>query len=152
MRQDNVVLGLGSNLGDRKRNLEKAKFLLKKKTEIVKESGFYECQPFGFHKQPWFINQCIRVATDLSPRDLLTFCKEIEAEIGREKGRRWGPRLIDIDILLYGDEKVNEEDLKIPHPQFTWRRFVLIPYVELDRERGLALLYESEDMSIVIPL
>lgn len=134
------------------KNLAVARNLLKEKVEIVQTTGFYECQPYGYHKQPWFINQCLKVRTKLSPRELLNFCKGVEWTIGRYKGRRWGPRLVDIDILLFGDKVVNEEDLIIPHKEFARRRFVLIPYAEIDMERAVRLLSDCNDLSIVIPL
>lgn len=146
---EKIILGLGSNLGDRLANLKEAKERLALKLEILSESSIYESEPFGNLDQNWFLNQCVAIKTILSPRELLDFCKEVEKEMGREKTSRWGPRNIDVDILLYGDREISEEDLVIPHLGFTLRKFVLLPYSDLEPEKAKTLLRECKDMSIV---
>jgi 2-amino-4-hydroxy-6-hydroxymethyldihydropteridine diphosphokinase len=98
---------------------------------VSRLSGMYETRPWGNENQRDFVNAVAEVDTHLSPKELLTKVKDIERELGREKGARWGPRRIDIDILLYGSEVVSEEDLRIPHPHICERAFVLAPLTEI---------------------
>jgi 2-amino-4-hydroxy-6-hydroxymethyldihydropteridine diphosphokinase len=98
---------------------------------IIKSSSIYETPPWGVLDQPPFLNQVVEAHTDLSPLELLTFIKQIELEMGRVKSERYGPRLIDIDILLYGDQIINLPDLVIPHPYMIERAFVLVPLTEI---------------------
>lgn len=125
-----VYLGLGSNLGDRSGNLKKTCDVFR----VVKKSRVYETEPFGVKDQPKFLNMAIEIETDLSPRDLLKKCKEVELKIGRKKREKWGPREIDIDILFYGDELIDEDDLRIPHHGICDRKFVLEPLNEIAGE------------------
>lgn len=125
-----VYIGLGSNLGDRRGNLEKAC----KKLNCLEKSLVYETEPFGVKDQPKFLNMVCMIETDLSPRDLLKHIKEIEVELGRKKRKKWGPREIDIDILFYGDLVIDEPDLKIPHPGILEREFVMKPLTEIAPE------------------
>ncbi len=101
--------------------------------EVVRTSSVYETQPVGDPEQPLFLNAVAQLRTDLSPRDLLDRFKAIEVEVGRTPGERWGPREIDIDLLLYDDEVVDTGDLQVPHPEMTARSFVLVPLLEIDR-------------------
>jgi 2-amino-4-hydroxy-6-hydroxymethyldihydropteridine diphosphokinase len=127
-----VYLGLGSNLGDRKENLRQAcEFLESDYTTFVQGSSIHETEPFGVEDQPKFLNMVCEIETELSPRDLLLFVKNIEKKLGRKKREKWGPREIDIDILYYGDLVVDEPDLKIPHPGIKERDFVLKPLEEI---------------------
>jgi len=127
-----IYLSLGSNIGDRLSNLKKACQLLEEKgILILRKSSFYLTQPWGIKNQPEFINQVIEAETSLPPEELLTLLKEIEGVLGRKKGKRWGPRIIDIDILFYGDEIIRKPDLIIPHPLLQERAFVLIPLCEI---------------------
>lgn len=126
-----AYLGLGSNVGDRERNLEKALELLGAEMVVCEVSLLYETEPVGFADQPWFLNAVCRVETDLSPRELLQAIKRVEKEAGREPTFRWGPRVIDVDILLYDEICLSEPDLEIPHPRLAERAFVLTPLREI---------------------
>ena len=126
-----IFLSLGSNLGDRKSNLEKAIQALPPQVEVINQSSLYETEPWGFLDQPNFLNQVLEAETLLSPLELLDHIKGIEKEVGRKPGRRFGPRLIDIDILLYGDQSISEDGLTIPHKRMMERAFVLIPLDEI---------------------
>ena len=130
-------LGLGSNLGDRRANLQAAvEDLWAHHVETLGSSSVYETAPVGGVAQDDFLNACLRVETELEPHALLHACKAVEAALGRELGGpgyvRWGPRPIDVDVLLLDDEVVDAPDLRVPHPQLTARRFVLVPLLELD--------------------
>ncbi|OGC30620.1 2-amino-4-hydroxy-6-hydroxymethyldihydropteridine diphosphokinase [candidate division WOR-1 bacterium RIFOXYB2_FULL_48_7] len=128
-----AYLGLGSNVGDREEYIEQAVFLLEKNPniEVAKRSSNYETEPEGGVEQPPFINAAIEIRTKLSPQKLLDVCQEIETALGREREMEWGPRTIDIDILLYGDQVVSEDRLQIPHPLLHERAFVLKPLREI---------------------
>jgi 2-amino-4-hydroxy-6-hydroxymethyldihydropteridine diphosphokinase len=126
-----VYLSLGSNLGNRARNLYGALRRLGAKIGLAEISSLYETEPVGLAEQPWFLNLVCSAETVLSPRELLAITKGIEQEMGRERGVRFGPRLIDIDLLLYDDLILQSEDLDIPHPRLHERHFVLIPLNEL---------------------
>ena len=130
-------LGLGSNLGERRAQLQAAVDALSAHGVIVEaSSSTYDTDPVGeILDQPDFLNACLRVCTSLEPEALLHACKTVEAELGREDGaRRHGPRAIDVDVLLLGDAKLTGERLTLPHEQVLARRFVLIPLLELDFE------------------
>lgn len=125
-----VVLALGSNLGDRMENLRLAVLALNEHgVRVERVSDVWETPPIPAD-QPWFLNAVVVGATSLEPEALLTLAKEIEYELGRRPGRRWGPRPIDIDILFYGEERVATETLEIPHPRIGERAFVLAPLAE----------------------
>ena len=129
-------LGLGSNVGDRRANLQRAVELLAERgVKVLASSSTYDTDPVGeVLDQPDFLNACIRIDTELGPEELLDACKQVERELGRdlEGGIRHGPRPIDVDLLLLGDEPYESERLTLPHAQATRRRFVLIPLLELD--------------------
>lgn len=127
-------LGLGSNLGDREGNLRRALELLPAagEVEIIRASSVYETAPVGMTGQPEFLNLVAEARTVLDPRALLRRCLEVEDALGRVRGERWGPRLIDVDLLLYGDEVVDTGELVLPHPEMLRRAFVLVPLLELD--------------------
>lgn len=131
-----VFLGLGSNLGDRHRNILRATDLLREKTqcEAAQLSPLYSAAPMGNIDQPDFVNAALELYTALTPLDLLGLCKSIEQEMGREQSIRWGPRLIDIDILVYADQIVELENLTIPHIGIPLRSFVLYPLADLDAQ------------------
>jgi len=130
-----VYLGVGSNVGNRKENILKAAGLLENRNiHILKQSSLRETDPVGGPPQGLFLNGALKVKTDLSPRDLLKKLKSIENEIGRRKTVYHGPRVIDLDILLYDDVTVNTNDLVIPHPRMYQRDFVLIPLKEIASE------------------
>jgi len=129
-----AFIGIGSNLGDRKANFLEAIDRIQKlpATRIVKQSSLYESEPHGDAKT-WFVNAVIEIETDSSADDLLKRLKSIETAMGRKrvKGKRWGSRVIDLDILLFNSEIINKRTLKIPHPEMQNRRFVLLPLSEL---------------------
>lgn len=128
-----VYLSLGSNLGQRKRYINKAIVFLNKNPcfQIERISSFYETEPEGFKNQPKFINICLKARTGLSPEELFKFLKEIEKKLGRKERKQWGPREIDIDILFYGKRVIRRKGLIIPHPRLGKRVFVLKPLVEI---------------------
>lgn len=127
-----VYIGIGSNLGDRKANCMRAIELLAGKGIVVrKESSLYETDPWGDKNQPKFLNMAIEIETELKPRDLLNILVGIEKELGRKNSRKWGPRIIDLDILLYNSITIDQKDLKIPHPFMHKRDFVLKPLYEI---------------------
>jgi 2-amino-4-hydroxy-6-hydroxymethyldihydropteridine diphosphokinase len=128
-----VYLGLGSNVGDREEYIEQAVFLLEKNPniEVIKRSTIYETEPEGGGQQPPFFNGALEIKTKLTPHKLLDLLQEIEATLGREREIEWGPRTIDIDILLYADEIVSDDKLQIPHPLMHERLFVLKPLKEI---------------------
>jgi 2-amino-4-hydroxy-6-hydroxymethyldihydropteridine diphosphokinase len=128
-----VYIGIGSNLGNKRENYLEALERIAKlpKTRIIKESSVYESQPHGDSKE-WYINGVIEIETELKPELLLNKFKNIERAMGRKKVRKkWGARIIDIDILLYDSLVMNTKSLKIPHPEMHQRKFVLIPLSEL---------------------
>ncbi|GAB5527142.1 MAG: 2-amino-4-hydroxy-6-hydroxymethyldihydropteridine diphosphokinase [Roseivirga sp.] len=127
-----IYLLLGTNLGDREKNLSAARNLMKEEAiELKAVSSIYETAAWGIEQQPGFLNQVLEVATDLSPEALLKTLLAIELEMGRVRIQKWGERLIDIDILYYQDKVVDTADLKVPHPEIPNRRFTLVPLVEL---------------------
>lgn len=127
-----IYLGIGSNLGDKSTNCRQSVGLLRSKGILVtKESAPYETEPWGLKDQPGFINMAVEAKTDLQPLELLGALKEIEREMGREAGVRWGPRVIDLDILLYEDMVLSTEALTIPHPHLHEREFALEPLAEI---------------------
>ena len=127
-----VYLGLGSNLGTRARNLSAARRRLRQKgVRILRQSQVIETEPWGVADQPRFLNQVIEAEWDGSPRRLLQAAKEVEREGGRQATRRWGPRVIDVDILLFDDERVSQPGLVIPHPRIGERPFVIESLTEL---------------------
>ena len=145
---EEVYLALGSNLGDREQNLGKAIEALRERKGIryISASSFYESAPVGVEDQPDFLNAAVKIETGLSPLDLLAATQAIESELGRKKTVRWGPRIIDIDILLYGREKICEEGLVVPHPRMTERPFVLLPLREIASNLDASLYNIIEKM------
>lgn len=126
-----VYLGLGSNLGDRERNLVAALRRIEPLARVEAVSRLYEADPVGPQGQPPYLNAACRVVTGLPPRGLLRHLREVEHEIGRRRGERWGPRPIDIDLLLYGDFVIDEPELRVPHAELAKRAFVLLPLTEI---------------------
>ncbi|MGI5911247.1 MAG: 2-amino-4-hydroxy-6-hydroxymethyldihydropteridine diphosphokinase [Syntrophomonadaceae bacterium] len=131
-----VYIGLGSNIGDKLAQLELARKNIDniKNTEITRASSLYITSPWGKTDQDDFINQVIEARTRLSAGELLHQLTAIEIKMGRQRNVKWGPRCIDLDILLYGDEVINLKELKIPHPHMRERLFVLIPLQEINSE------------------
>lgn len=126
-----VFLGLGTNIGDRFHNLSKAREAISGFATIDTASSLYETEAWGYTDQAAFLNQVVSIQTELSPLKLLKKIKKIEQQLGREESFRWGPRLIDIDILFYGKRIVNLPILTIPHKNLHNRAFVLIPLAEI---------------------
>jgi 2-amino-4-hydroxy-6-hydroxymethyldihydropteridine diphosphokinase len=127
-----AYLGLGSNLGNRERNLAEARRLLGERgARLLRTSSVRETEPVGVTDQPRFLNQVVEVEWAGSPRELLDTAKSVEVTVGRRPTYRWGPREIDVDILLFGDRTVREPDLVIPQPELGRRPFVLEPLAEL---------------------
>jgi 2-amino-4-hydroxy-6-hydroxymethyldihydropteridine diphosphokinase len=133
-----AYIGLGTNLGDRELNLRRA---LERLEELgsVRASSLRETEPVGVTDQPKFLNAAAELATDLSARELLERLLGIEQELGRDRAteRRWGPRVVDLDILLFGEEAIDEPGLTVPHPRLADRRFVLEPLCELNEDLTL---------------
>ena len=127
-----VYLGLGANVGNRQANLAMALRGLARMARVEAVSSLYETEPVGGPLQPPFYNACCRILSGLEPKQLLRFLKDLEGEIGRRPGgQRFGPRPIDLDILLYGDRVLADEELAIPHPRLAERAFVLAPLAEI---------------------
>ncbi len=136
MKEIKAYLGLGSNIGDRMAYLRKAvgKLSGTEQIEIEEISPIYQTEPVGYVAQEDFYNMVVGIATDLSPMRLLEACMKIEREMGRSESVHRGPRIIDIDILLYGDRFVNEYRLQIPHPRLLDREFALRPLYDIAPE------------------
>ncbi len=127
-----VYCGLGSNLGNKIANVNLAiEYLNSEKTKVVRRSSFYETKPLGDEHSPNYVNAVVEIETELTPFDLLKFLKYIEKKIGRTKTYRWGPREIDIDILLFDSEIISSDKLTIPHKEICNRDFVLVPLKEI---------------------
>ncbi len=129
-----AYIGIGSNVGDKLNNCRKAIDLINNIDEctVTDQSRFYWTEPVGVISQDWYVNGAIRIETGLSPRGLLRSLLSIESDMGRIRRRKWEPRVIDLDILLYENEVIEEKTLTIPHPLMHARRFVLMPMVQLN--------------------
>ena len=127
-----VYLALGSNIGDRERNLREAiRLLAKSNLRMAKISSIYETEPVDFLDQAWFLNAVLEAETDLPAAQLLATLRNIESRMGSKKAFANGPRLIDLDILLYGSDTIATPDLQVPHPRMLQRNFVLVPLAEI---------------------
>lgn len=153
-----VYISLGSNVGDREQQIAAAiQALGARGIRVARQSSIYSTEPVDVATQSWFLNCVLEIETDLMPRQLLRSFKEIESELGRKHTVHRGPRVIDIDILLYGSSVVHAPELEIPHPRMTQRRFVLVPLAEIapalrhpvENKSAEELLGETEDRSIV---
>ncbi|MDD5368940.1 MAG: 2-amino-4-hydroxy-6-hydroxymethyldihydropteridine diphosphokinase [Anaerolineaceae bacterium] len=138
-----IYLSLGTNLGDRVANLQAAREGLAPAVRMAAESTIYETAPWGYTDQPAFLNQAVQAETELSPRELLTYLKNLEHRMGREPSFPYGPRLIDIDILLYDNLVTSSPRITIPHPHLAERAFVLAPLAELAPELDVPGLGKS---------
>jgi 2-amino-4-hydroxy-6-hydroxymethyldihydropteridine diphosphokinase len=129
-----AYIGIGSNLGDKTDQCEKAisEILKVDRHKLLAKSSFFKTQPMGYTSQDCFVNGVIKIETNLEPIDLLRTLKTIESNLGRLKTFRWGPRLIDLDILFFDEREIQTEELQVPHPLIHERQFVLIPLVEID--------------------
>ena len=133
-----AFIGLGANLGDRLANLTEAVRLLGAThgVQVVRSSRVYETDPIG-PAQPDYLNAVVELTTSLEPRGLLAACQDVERRMGRVRGERWGPRIIDLDVLTYAREVIDEPGLRIPHPGMHERGFVLVPLLELTADPHL---------------
>jgi 2-amino-4-hydroxy-6-hydroxymethyldihydropteridine diphosphokinase len=135
-----AALSLGSNVGDARANVARAVEALERGgAHVVARSADYRTAPWGPVAQDWFVNACVIVETALAPTELLALCKGVEREIGRTDGVRWGPRVVDVDILTYDDLELALPGLAVPHPHMLERAFVLVPLLDADpgfRVRG----------------
>ena len=129
--QHKVFLSLGSNLGDRQTNLFHAMQLLGPEVSIESVSSVYETEPWGIQEQPHYLNCAVAANTDLAPQEVLIKLKSIETELGRQPTVRYGPRLVDLDLLLYDELVMSTDELTIPHPRMLERAFVLVPLAEI---------------------
>lgn len=138
-------LSIGSNMGNRLDTFQTAFRLLdeNKHIKLVSCSSLYETDPVGYTDQDCFLNAVFKVETDLKPEELLRICMQIEQELGRKRDIRWGPRTLDLDILLYNHENVETEILSIPHPRMHERAFVIIPLMELELDINLPKMNTS---------
>lgn len=131
-----VHIGVGSNLGEREDNCHKALQLLETNgVTILRRSSLFETEPWGEKDQPRFINMAVEGETSLSPDQLLNVVKTVERTLGRERTFRWGPRIIDLDILFYDEMAISTEDLCLPHPRIAEREFVLLPLSEITPQK-----------------
>jgi 2-amino-4-hydroxy-6-hydroxymethyldihydropteridine diphosphokinase len=136
---ETAVLGLGSNLGDRLANLQAAVDLLAKEpgVRLARCSRVWETNPVGGPPQPDFLNAVVEAAVDIDPHELLAACQRVEAALGRVRDVRWGPRTVDIDVLLIDARAIDEHDLVVPHPRMRERAFVLLPLLDIDPDPRL---------------
>jgi 2-amino-4-hydroxy-6-hydroxymethyldihydropteridine diphosphokinase len=153
------IIALGSNLGDKVVNIGQAIDLLVEPGDIrlVARSRNFATEPWGKTDQDWFVNACIAVATELTPRALLERCQAIEKRMGRTATEKWGPRIIDLDLLIYRNDVMHEPDLVLPHPHIAERAFVLAPLMDIAPEAliggcSVRTLYGAIDLGGVRPL
>jgi len=138
-----VYISLGSNLGNRKAQLQEAQARLSALGQVAAVSAYYETEPVEFLPQPWFLNCALALETTLAPEQLMTSIIRIEQEMGRRRVQKKGPRPIDIDILLFGDTVLNSPELTIPHPALHQRRFVLEPLAEIAPDSRHPVLHQT---------
>ena len=131
-----AYIGIGSNVGNKVHQCEQAisEILRCDNHKLLAKSSFFKTQPIGYTSQDWFVNGVIKIETDLEPLNLIRVLKTIESQLGRTETFQWGPRTIDLDILLFDNREMGTEELQIPHPLLHERQFVLIPLAEIDRD------------------
>jgi len=131
-----AYIGIGSNLGDKLSQCEKAvsEILRIDRHRLLAKSSLFKTQPIGYTSQDWFVNAVLKIETDLEAPELLRKLKDIESHFGRTETFRWGPRRIDLDILFFDDIEIHTEELQIPHPRIQERQFVLVPLAEIDQD------------------
>ncbi len=137
--KNRVFIGVGSNIQDRAFYLKEAIKALENHEviELLNYSSIYETEPIGFTDQDSFLNMVVEISTSLSPKEILSVIQKIELSLGRNREIKWGPRTLDLDILLYNQENIVSEDLIVPHPRMHERAFVIIPLFEIDQELTL---------------
>ena len=140
-----AFIGLGSNMGDSRDLLRRAVVLLGREVRVRKVSSLYRTEPVGHREQEDFLNAVAEIETDRSPEELLRLCSSVEDELGRERTVRWGPRTIDLDLLLYGDRIVSTPSLTIPHPRMAERGFVLVPLAEIAPQAVHPVLHRTAE-------
>lgn len=142
-----VYIGLGSNLGDRLGFIQQAVQMLDfhDAVKILETSSFYETEPYGIKDQDWFINAAVKISTTLTPVEMLRVCQHIEEKLGRKREMKWGPRVIDLDILLYNDEIIADDILTIPHPATYDRACCIVPLLEIAEELIHPILQKDMD-------
>ncbi len=130
-----AYIGIGSNVGDKVAQCEEAiaKIVKADRNRLLARSSFFKTKPLGYTAQDWFVNAVIKIETELDPSQLLQLLKAIESQMGRTTTFRWGPRIIDLDILFFDEKEIRTPELQIPHPLLQERQFVLIPLAEIDR-------------------
>lgn len=128
-----AVVALGSNIGDKVANLDEAvrRLTADGSVRLLERSRDFATPPWGKTDQDWFVNGCMLVSTRLPPHDLLRRCLAVEEEMGRRRSEKWGPRIIDLDVLVYGDKEIADDVLTLPHPHLTKRAFVLAPLADI---------------------
>ena len=129
---ENIIISIGSNLGDRKKFLEKSIYLLSKRLKLIDHSSVYETKGFGVNDHPDYLNRVIYFKTNISFFSLLNYTKKIERKLGRFNKNDLTPRIIDIDIIFYGEKKILRKNLILPHKRFNQRSFVIVPFYEID--------------------
>lgn len=154
-----ALIGIGSNVGDKAENIARAVSLLTADgaVRLIRVSGLYRSPPWGILDQDWFVNAAAAVATDVAAHELLRRCLAVEDEMGRVRRQKWGPRLVDVDVLTYRAQTIDTPDLKVPHPFIEQRPFVLVPMLEIApgeciRGRTVRDLARAIDVSDCIPL
>ncbi|MDF2558225.1 MAG: 2-amino-4-hydroxy-6-hydroxymethyldihydropteridine diphosphokinase [Bacillales bacterium] len=149
-----AYVSLGTNVGDREQYLQDALDMLQGNgdIEVIQKSSIYETDPVGYTDQSAFLNIVVGIKTALSPQNLLEYCQKIENQLGRVRFIRWGPRTIDVDILLYDQVRIDQNNLQIPHPRMHERAFVLVPLSELNKDLKLPNYEQTvAEMAIVSP-
>jgi 2-amino-4-hydroxy-6-hydroxymethyldihydropteridine diphosphokinase len=146
-----AAIGLGGNVGDKRANLDRAveRLAAVPGVWVVARSGYYRTEPWGFTDQDWFLNACAVVETTLAPADLLAACLAVETSLGRRRAERWGPRIIDLDILTFGDRTIDKPGLAVPHPRLLERAFVLAPLAEVRPDLRVAGVRVTEALAAV---
>ncbi len=159
MQAFDAILGLGSNLGDKRANIARAieHLTADGALRLVARSRDYRSAPWGKTDQDWFVNACISIATNLTPHDVLERCFEAERELRRVRQERWGPRTLDCDLLVYRDVVLNTPELTLPHPRITERAFVLVPMLDVApnlkiNDRSLSAWLNRLDESDVVAM
>lgn len=142
---NDVFLSIGTNIGEREENLKQAIQLLRQQVEVVNVSAVYETAPVGYIDQPSFFNIAVHIKTDKTAEETLNICQSIENELGRVRDIRWGPRIIDLDILLFNEEQIETERLIVPHPRMYERAFVLVPLVEISESFESGQMTQAHD-------